>query len=147
MSTETFNRKMKPATEGPVPAETVQLADHQGVTAQADEQVPSSLDLSNLQFSVKSTDMTENTVLFVVEKTILAFEKSDKSLFESKKNGFEQDRDSLICKQLKFYMDSFYKPSWHAISGENYGSFFTHVKGSFIVFTFQGKWITLFRTA
>ena len=31
------------------------------------------LNLKNLEFDVKSTDMSENTVKFIVEKTILAF--------------------------------------------------------------------------
>ena len=108
---------------------------------------PAALDLSNLKFNVKSTDMSESMILFIVEKTILAFESANHDMFEKEKHEFKHDKDTLICQRLKYYLDTFYKPSWHVISGENYGSFFTHVKGSMIVYCFEGKWITAFKSA
>lgn len=108
---------------------------------------PAGLDLSNLKFNIKSTDMQENMILFVVEKSILAFESVNHDVFEKEKHAFKADKDSDFCRRLKYSLDTFYKPSWHVISGENYGSFFTHVKGTSIVFCFEGKWITIFKTA
>jgi Dynein light chain type 1 len=108
---------------------------------------PTPLDLSNLRFDIKSTDMNENMVLFVVEKTVMSFESANHDMFEKDKHEFKHDKDTLICQRLKYYLDSFYKPSWHVISGENYGSFFTHLKGHSIVYCFEGKWITAFKTA
>jgi len=145
-STQTFERNLREVDPGF--GESTKL-DHQDLLASAPqpEAAPGGLDLERLRFSIKSTDMSENMILFVVEKTILAFEMSHNALFEGEKKSLAQDKDTLVCKKLKFFLDSFYKPSWHVICGENYGSFFTHYKGSFIVFCFEGKWITIFRSA
>lgn len=146
IGTQTFERNMR-EVDGDI-GESMKL-DHQDLLAsdKRPEAPPGGIDLSNLRFSIKSTDMSENMIKFVIEKTILAFEMSHNALFEGEKKSLSQDKDTLICKKLKFFLDSFYKPSWHVICGENYGSFFTHYKGSFIVFCFEGKWITIFRSA
>ncbi len=143
---DTFDRAMANFGPGQEIGESVRFED-QAIGAETTQQVTPALDLSNLSFSVKSTDMGENMILFIVEKTILAFESSKSTIFKSQNEGFQQDYDTLICTQLKFHLDTFYKPHWHVICGENYGSFFTHLKGCFIVFTFQGKWLTVFKSA
>ena len=144
MSTETFNKFMGP--ERPI-GETIKVDDHgmQGEDINADDIAPA-LDLSKLKFSVKSTDMTENMILYIVEKTILAFETSRNKIFESAEISLKEDRNTLISKYIKTCMDNHYHATWHVICGENYGSFFTHLKSSFIVFVFEDKWVTIFKS-
>ena len=144
MSTETFNKFMGPERQI---GDTIKV-DEQGMQADdinADDIAPA-LDLSKLKFSVKSTDMTENMILYIVEKTILAFETSRNKIFESAEISLKEDRNTLISKYIKSCMDNHYHPTWHVICGENYGSFFTHLKSNFIVYVFEGKWITIFKS-
>lgn len=102
------------------------------------------------RFSVKSTDMSENAVLLVVEKTILAFEAAAYRL-ETQKEGQSLDFNSEVAGYIKGEMELFYNKrdeptSWHVIVGENYGAYFTHEEFSFIVYTFNNKWITVFKS-
>lgn len=144
MNTEIFNRFLGPEKQI---NDTVKV-DEQAMQAEEinAEEIAPALDLNNLKFSVKSTDMTENMILYIVEKTILAFESSRNKIFESAEISLKEDRNTLISKQIKTYMDNQYHPTWHVICGENYGSFFTHLKSNFIVFTLDGKWITIFKS-
>ena len=144
MSTETFNRHMGPDRDI---RETIQMED-QGMQGEDpnDDEITPALDLNHLKLIIKSTDMTENMILFIAEKTILAFETSRNKLFESKEISLKEDRNTLICKFLKTHMDNTYHATWHVICGENYGSFFTYLKSNFIVYTFEGKWITIFKS-
>ena len=112
--------------------------------AQATNQGPEEEE-SNARVSIKSTDMSENMILFVVEKTILAFEAAAYSL-ETQKEGSKLDHNTLIAKFIKGEMEIFYKQTWHVIVGENYGAFFTHEEFNFIVYTFNNKWITVFKS-
>lgn len=102
-------------------------------------------DPNHLRVSIKSTDMSENMVLFVVEKTILAFEAAAYSL-ETQKEGSKLDHNTLIAKFIKGEMELFYKPTWHVIVGGNYGGFFTHEEFNSVVFCMNDKWITIFKS-
>lgn len=93
MSTEAFDRALGP---GHQIAETVHLED-QGTIVDATQMIAPSLDLSNLSFSIKSTDMSESLILYIVEKTILAFESSKNSVFNKDDDAFQQDQDTAIC--------------------------------------------------
>lgn len=153
MSTETFNRNMRPSEPEDHPVEP-EMGD-QGLTAnnglgeegqdQTNNPMPT-LDLNDLKFSIKSTDMSENMILYVVEKTIEAYQRTRDEVFQKEKMDIKSDMDSTFCRYLKFFLDKVYGHSWHVICGGNYGSFFTHIKGTFIVYTFEDKWITLFQT-
>lgn len=116
-----------------------EVDEHAKVTSQNTEEETSA------RFSVKSTDMSENMILFIVEKTILAFEAAAYSL-ETQKEGSKLDHNTLIAKFIKGEMELFYKPTWHVIVGDNYGAFFTHEEFNFIVYTFNNKWITVFKS-
>lgn len=100
---------------------------------------------TNARISIKSTDMSENMILFIVEKTILAFEAAAYSL-ETQKEGSKLDHNTLIAKFIKGEMELFYKPTWHVIVGDNYGAYFTHEEFNFIVYTLNNKWITVFKS-
>lgn len=103
-------------------------------------------DPNNVKVSVKSTDMSENMVLYVVEKTILAFEAATDQL-ETQEEGAKLDFNTLVSKFIKLEMELGYKgASWHVITGENFGGYFTHEEFNSIVFTMNGKWITIFRS-
>lgn len=149
MSTQSFNQKMRPSMPEGEPME--QEVEDQGLTAGNADQPSNAvnmptLDMNDLKFSIKSTDMSENMILYVVEKTILAYESTRQMIF-TKKESKKSDQDTNMCRQLQYYLDSLYGHSWHVICGGNYGAFFTHVKGSFIVYTFEDNWITAFQTA
>jgi hypothetical protein len=151
-STETFNKNMRPskADEQPLEPEVEDQAmtANNGLNEDGQTiQILPALDLNDLKFSVKSTDMSENMILYVVEKTIESYQRTRDEIFQNGKRAQKTDQDSTFCRYLKFFLDTLYGPSWHVICGGNYGSFFTHIKGSFIVYTFEDKWITVFQSA
>ena len=107
------------------------------------------LDLSDLKFDIKCTDMSENTIKFVAEKTILAFQEDliNQARFEEEGQELsEHKRNQFLSRFIKEEMEMFYKPTWHVIVGENYGSYFTHEQFNMIVFTFKDKYITVFKS-
>lgn len=105
-----------------------------------------SFDPNNVKVSIKSTDMSENMVLYVIEKSILAFEAATYEL-ETQEEGVKLDFNTLVSKAIKMEMELFYKgASWHVITGEDYGGFFTHEEFNSIVFCMNGKWITVFKS-
>jgi dynein light chain LC8-type len=120
--------------------QNVQEGDQQGEGVEEQQ-----FDPNQLRVSVKSTDMSENMVLFVIEKTILAFEAAEYSL-ETQKEGSKLDYNTLISKFIKGEMELFYKPTWHVIVGDNYGGFFTHEEFNSVVFCMNDKWITVFKS-
>lgn len=140
---ETFKNNMR-NSEQVDQGESVQM-DHQDLLVSGNTVQKGGMDLNNLKFEIKSTDMSENMITYVVEKTILAFESTQDLVF--KKDMKKNEREILICKRIKIGLESIYHKHWQVICGDNYGSFFTHYKGSFIVFCFEGKWITIFRSA
>ena len=109
-----------------------------------EEQVPI-FDPNGLKVSIKSTDMSENMILFVIEKTILAFEVAAYTMHRQEE-GAKLDENTLIAKVIKNEMEMFYDPSWHVIVGQNYGSYFTHEEFNSIVFVVKNKWITVFKS-
>lgn len=145
MGTDTFNNAMGP--EAPV-NDTVRIdeqGDQHGESYDNEIDVPE-LNYDDLKFSVKSSDMSENLILFIVEKTILAFEVSRNQIFENANTQMHEDRSTLISRYIKSELDRHYGSTWHVICGENYGSFFTHLKSHFAIYTFEGKWITIFKS-
>lgn len=52
-----------------------------------------------------------------------------------------------IAMDIKKDFDKRYKPCWHCIVGENFGSFVTHEAKTFIFFEINGKSILLFKSA
>lgn len=110
-----------------------------------DENEDQGFDPNNMRVSIKSTDMSENMILFIVEKSILAFEAAAYSI-ETSKAGQKLDHNTLISKFIKGEMELFYKPTWHVIVGDNYGGFFTHEEFNSIVFCMNDKWITVFKS-
>ena len=85
-------------------------------------------------------------VLFIIEKTILAFEAAAYSI-ETKVEGQKLDKNTLIAKFIKGKVEMFYKPTWHVIVGDNYGGFYTHEEDASIVFCMNDLWITVFKSA
>lgn len=61
---------------------------------------------------------------------------------ESTSKNFRQ-----IAMDIKKDFDKRYKPCWHCIVGENFGSFVTHEAKTFIFFEINGKSILLFKSA
>lgn len=129
---------------GPVVISSTRPLD-QGIQNENESGNGENIQPSDLRVNVKSTDMSENMVLFVVEKTILAFEAAAYSL-ETQKEGSKLDHNTLIAKFIKGEMELFYKPTWHVIVGDNYGGFFTHEEFNSIVFCMNDKWITVFKS-
>lgn len=105
-----------------------------------------SFDPNNIRVSIKSTDMSENMVIIIVEKAIFAFQKATNKK-ETQKEGTKLDFNNLVSRFLKIQMEKFYKESnWQVIVGEDYGGFFTHEEFKSIVFCMNGKWITAFKS-
>jgi hypothetical protein len=52
-----------------------------------------------------------------------------------------------IAMDIKKDFDKRYKPCWHCIVGDNFGSFVTHEAKTFIFFEINGKSILLFKSA
>ncbi len=52
-----------------------------------------------------------------------------------------------IAMEIKKEFDKKYKPCWHCIVGENFGSFVTHENKNFIFFEIDNKSILLFKSA
>lgn len=145
MGTDTFNNALGADAQVHETVRLEERGDQHGESGDGEYDVPE-LNYDDLKFSIKSSDMSENLILFIVEKTILAFEVSRNQIFESASNKMQEDRNTLISRYIKSELDGHYGATWHVISGENYGSFFTHLKSHFAVFTFEGKWITIFKS-
>jgi len=124
-----------------------------------EDMAPEPFNLNELEFDIKSTDMSENTITFIVEKTILAFEadhnrqiseraqaSKDPNYAQSATPLTDHERNLLISKYIKEQLEQAYEPAWHVIVGDNYGAFFTHEHYYMIVFKFKGKWITVFKS-
>ena len=93
--------------------------------------------------------MSENTIKFVAEKTILAFQEDliNQARFEEEGQELsEHKRNQFLSRFIKEEMEMFYKATWHVIIGENYGSSFTHEQFNMVVFTFKDKYITIFKS-
>ncbi len=66
---------------------------------------------------------------------------------------FELDDDQVseaytsIALEIKKEFDKKYKPLWHCIVGENFGSFVTHENKNFIFLEIDKKSILLFKSA
>lgn len=145
MGTQTFDQALGQDAQVYDTIRVDEQGDQHG-DSQADQNDIPTLDLNNLKFSVKSTDMSENMILYIVEQTILAFEISRNQLFKSQQSNLKEDRNTTISQIIKSELDRHYQASWHVICGENYGSFFTHLKSHFIIYYFEGKWITIFKS-
>lgn len=52
-----------------------------------------------------------------------------------------------IAMDVKKDFDKRYKPCWHCIVGDNFGSFVTHEAKTFIFFEINGRSILLFKSA
>lgn len=111
-----------------------------------DEAYRPAFDPNNIKVNVKSTDMSENMILFIVEKSIMAFERATHKK-QTQKEGTKLDFNNLVSRSLKMQLEEFYKESnWQVIVGEDYGGFFTHEEFKSIVFCMNGKWITAFKS-
>jgi hypothetical protein len=115
------------------------------VEAQLGDSAAPAYDPNNIKMSIKSTDMSENMIIFLAEKTLLAFEAAAEAL-ENPEEGKILDYNTLLSQFIKEQMEIGYGPSWHVIVGDDYGGFFTHEKFNSIVFCLNHKWITVFKS-
>lgn len=142
IGTDTFTHQI----DNDVNTEYMQNGDTNTENMHREDSQRPQFDPNNLKVSIKSTDMSENMVLYVIEKTILAFEAASYEQ-ETQAEGTKLDFNTLVSKFIKREMELFYKgASWHVITGEDYGGFFTHEEFNSIVFFMNGKWITVFKS-
>ena len=94
---------------------------------------------------VHSTDMESETLKFCVEESLNGISLA--ASVDPSASGPQQDKNSLISKNVKKELDRVLRPTWHVIVGDHYGSFVTHEKGCFLCLTIKDVWITIFRSA
>jgi hypothetical protein len=80
--------------------------------------------------------------LEAISQAIQAYYNSSETDDENPANNFR-----IIAMEIKKEFDKKYKPCWHCIVGENFGSFVTHESKNFILFEIDGKSILLFKSA
>jgi len=112
---------------------------------QSESQNGAAYDPNSIKLSIKSTDMSENMIIFIAEKTLLAFEAAADAM-ENPEEGKILDYNTLLSQFLKEQMEIGYGPAWHVIVGDDYGGFFTHEKFNSVVFVLNHKWFTVFKS-
>ena len=80
--------------------------------------------------------------LEAISQAIQAYYNSPETEDENPSNNYR-----TIAMEIKKEFDKKYKPCWHCIVGENFGSFVTHESKNFILFEIDGKSILLFKSA
>lgn len=87
--------------------------------------------------SIKSTDMPDDMLRDAITAAVQALElKEDDKPWENQ-----------IASHIKKEFDKTYRPSWHCIVGQNFGSYFTHENTNFVYFMIDDICILLWRSA
>lgn len=62
-------------------------------------------------------------------------------------HAYNSEFFTMVSEDIKNDFDKHYKPTWHVITGSNFGSWVTHENKSFVFLEIEGISILIFKSA